>query len=201
MLHIQTHLRALDSIGEGVRSRQVVDSVLHLTSDKVVERGGLGNSRGERLNSPKVTQGLENRGSLVRLLGSGHRVSSVVLDVALRSIGADQPGGHTATQTVKIEGVVLAVGGSLGVGLVVRADSSRGSYVVEETTCLIEGNDDHSLVPLGAGADSVVDLLDENLAEGNVARGVHGVGVQVTARGVDVRELGKKTQVGILQTS
>ena len=70
--------------------------------------------------------------------------------------------------------------------------------MVEESTSLIEGEEKEGLVPLGAGTEGFVDLLNENLAEGDVAGGVHGVGVQAAAGRVDVGELGKETQVGIL---
>lgn len=115
------------------------------------------------------------------------------------SVGRHQPGGHAATKTVEVESVLAAVGGGLSVGLVVGTDSERGSDVVEETTGLIVGNEQEGLLPLRAGAESIVDLLDEDLAERDVARGMHGVGVQAAAGRVDVGELGQKAQVGVLE--
>lgn len=70
--------------------------------------------------------------------------------------------------------------------------------MIEESTSLIEGDEEKGLVPLGTGADGVVDLLDEHLTVGDVAGGVHGVGVQATAGGVDVGQLGEDAQVGVL---
>lgn len=88
--------------------------------------------------------------------------------------------------------------GGLGVGLVIGADGKRGSDVVEESTGLIEGDEEKGLLPLRTGADGIVDLLQENLTEGDVSGGVHGVGVQAAAGGVDVGQLGEEAQVGVL---
>lgn len=70
--------------------------------------------------------------------------------------------------------------------------------MVVESTCLVEADEEKGLLPLRASADGVVDLLQENLAEGDVAGGVHGVGVQTAAGRVDVRQLGEETKVGVL---
>lgn len=115
------------------------------------------------------------------------------------SVRGDQESGHTATVTVVGESVVLAVDGGLGVGLVVRADSSGGRNVVEETTSLIVGQEEERFFPLGTVAHSLVDLLDENLTVRDIAVGVHRVGVGATARRVEVRQLRELTQVSILE--
>lgn len=167
-------------------------------SNEVVKGRGVSDTRGQVLEIPEVGKGLEDGGGAVGLDLAGDGVNTLVLGVALGSVGGDEPGGETATKTVEVEGVLLAVVGLLSVGQVVGANSQRGSNVVEEATSLVKGDEQEGLVPLGAAAHSVVDLLDEDLAEADVAGGVHGVGVKTAARRVDVRQLGEKTQVGIL---
>lgn len=190
----------LDSVRERLGVRQGLGSRgTGSRTNQVVKRGRVLDARSVVLQIPQVAQGLQNRGGAVRGRLSGDGVDTVVLDVALGSVGRDQPGGHTATQTVEVERVRAAVLGGLGVGLVVRADGKRRSNVVKETTCLIEGDEQESLVPLGAGAQGVVDLLHKNLAERDVTGRVHGVGVQTAAGGVDVRQLGQQSQVSVLE--
>lgn len=169
-----------------------------LGTNQVVKGRRLGDTRSEVLQIPQVSEGLQDGGSTVRLGLAGNGVGTVVLDVALGSVGRDQPSGHTSTKTVEVESVALAVSGSLSVSLVVGADGKRGSDVVEESTRLIEGEQDEGLVPLGTGADGIVNLLHKDLTERDVAGGVHGVGVGATAGRVDVRKLGEQTKVGIL---
>lgn len=70
--------------------------------------------------------------------------------------------------------------------------------MVVETAGLVEGDEQEGLVPLRPGTDGIVDLLDEDLAEGDVAGGVHGVGIEIAAGGVDVGELGQEAEVGVL---
>lgn len=155
-------------------------------------------TRSEVLKIPQITQSLQDRSRTVRLGLASNGINTVVLNMALGRIRRDQPGRHTATKTVVGQSIVASIGSGLGVRLVVRTDSKRGSNVVEESTSLIEGEEKEGLVPLGAGTEGLVDLLNENLAEGDVAGGVHGVGVQAAAGGVNVGELGEKAQVGIL---
>lgn len=165
----------------------------------MVERRRVGHTRSKVLQVPEKTKSLEHRGGTVRLNIVSGRVNTIVLNVTGLSVRGDQESGHTATVAVVGESVVLAVFGSLGVGLVVGADSSGGRNVVEETTCLIEGHEEERFFPLGTVAESLVDLLDEDLTVGNVTVGVHGVGVGATARWVDVRQLRELTQVSILE--
>jgi hypothetical protein len=173
-------IRASLSTNQMIKGRRVLDTRTHI------------------LQIPQVTQSLEDRGSTVRRRLASNGIGTIVLNMTAGSIGGDQPSGHTATETIKVESVVLAVLGSLSVSLVVRTDSQRGGNVVEETTCLIEGDEEEGLVPLGTGADGIVDLLEENLTERDVAGGVHGVGVEAAAGGVDVGELGEQTKIGVL---
>jgi hypothetical protein len=165
----------------------------------VVERRRVGNTRCKVLQIPQKPKSLEHRGGTVGLNVAGGRVDSIVLNVAEGSVRGDQESGHTATVTVVGEGVVLAVGGSLRVGLVVGADSSGGRNVVEETTSLIVGQKEERFFPLRTVAHSFVDLLDEDLTVGDVTVGVHGVGVGATARGVEVGQLRELSQVSILE--
>lgn len=169
-----------------------------LGTDQVVKGRGVRDTGREVGKVPQVAEGLEDGGGLVRSRLASDGVNTEVLDVASRGVGGDQPGGHAAAETVEVEGVGAAVGGGLGVGLVVRADGKGVGDVVEETTGLVVGHEQEGLLPLGGGAEGVVDLLDEDLAEGDVAGGVHGVGVQTAAGRVDVGELGQETQVGVL---
>jgi hypothetical protein len=105
----------------------------------MVKSGGVADSRRHIFQIPQITQSLKNGGSAVgrRLASDG--VNTIVLHMALRSVGRDEPSRHTATQTVKVESVGGTVGGGLGVGLVIRTNGQRGSDVVEETTRLVVG--------------------------------------------------------------
>jgi hypothetical protein len=173
-------------------------SITLLRTNQVVKGRRVRNTRSKVLQIPEISKGLENRGGTVRGRLASGRVNTVVLNVSLGRVRRDKPGRHTAAQTVKVKGVGAAIGGGLGVGLVVWADGQRGLDVVVETAGLVEGDEQEGLVPLGTGADGIVDLLDEDLAERDVARGVHGVGVEVAAGGVDVGELGQEAEVGVL---
>lgn len=180
-------------VGQGGRGRRA-----SLRTDQVVKGRGVRDTGGQVLQIPQVTQGLENGGGRVRGRLASGGVNTVVLDVTPGSVGGNEPSGHAATKTVELEGVAGAVGGFLSVGLVVGADGQGGSDVVVETTCLVKGDQQQGLVPLGTSADSVVDLLQKDLAGGDVAGGVHGVGVQAAAGGVEVGQLGEGAQVGVL---
>lgn len=165
----------------------------------MVERGRVGDTRSKVLQIPKQPKSLENRSSTVRLRIASGWVNTVVLDEARKSIRRDQESGHTATVTVVSESVALSVMGRLGVSLVVRANSRGGRNVVEETTSLVVSQEKERFFPLRTVAQSLIDLLDEDLAVGDVSVGVHGVGIEATARGVEVRQLGELTQVCVLE--
>lgn len=195
---VHAKLSPLLSIRESVGDLQSLLGVADLGANQVVKGRGVGDTRGQVREIPEVAQGLEDRGRTVgRGLARG-RVDTVVLDVALGGVGRDQPGRHTATEAVKSQGVVLTVGSSLSVSLLIRTDGSGRGDVVEETTRLVVGNQEKRLLPLRTGADGIVDLLQQNLAEGNVAARVHGVGVAGAAGWVDVGDLRKETKVSIL---
>lgn len=155
-------------------------------------------TRAHILQVPQVTEGLEHGGSTIRGRLAGDGVSTVALNVTLGGVRREQPGGDTTTKTVEAESVRAAIIRGLGVGLVVGAHGKRGSDVVEESTGLVEGDKEESLLPLRAGADGIIDLLQENFTERDIAGGVHGVGVQTAAGGVNVGQLGEEAQVGVL---
>ena len=71
--------------------------------------------------------------------------------------------------------------------------------MVEESTRLVVSEQQHGLIPLRTDAEGIVDLLDEHLAKGDVARRVHGVSVETAAGRVDVRELRQQAQIGVLE--
>lgn len=180
-------------VGKGLGRRRT-----SLGPNQVVKGRRVRDTGSKVLQVPQVAQSLQDRGGRVSRGLTGDRVGTVVLNVAGGGVGRHEPSRHTATETVEAEGVRATIGGSLGVGLVVRADSQWRSNVVEETTGLVIGDEQESLVPLRTGPNGVVDLLDEDLAERDVAGGVHGVGVQATAGRVDVGKLGQEAEVGIL---
>lgn len=197
---MQPTIQARPHLVEGVGGRQGLGGDRAKAGpDQVVEGRRVGDTGGEVLNVPEVAEGLEHGGSLVRGGLAGDGVDTLVLGVPGGSVGRNQPGGHAAAEAVEVEGVRAAVGGGLGVGLVVRADGQGGGHVVEETAGLVVGHEEEGLLPLGRGTEGVVDLLDEDLAEGDVAGGVHGVGVQTAAGRVDVGQLGQDAQVGVLE--
>ena len=164
--------------------------------DQVLERGSVLNTGVERLEVPEVTKSTEQGSSRVRL-GLATVVSTLLLNIALADPRRDEKSGDTATQTVELKSVLLAVGGFLGVGQVVRASGQGGRNVVVEATALVEGEDEEGLLPLGAGTERLVDLLDEGLAIGNQTAVMHGGGTNTAAGGVQVRELGQSAVGGI----
>lgn len=173
--------------------------VLNAWPNQMIERGGVGDTRSEVLQVPEISKSLENRGSGVRLSLAVSWVGAVILSPRGEGVRGDQESGHTATQTVEVKGVVLSVGGSFGISLVVRVDSSRGRDVVEETTCLIVSQQKERFFPLGTVAESLIDLLNKNLTVGDIASRVHGVGVDTAARRVEVGQLRKLAKISILE--
>lgn len=164
--------------------------------DQVLKRGSILNTGGERFEVPEVTKSAEQRTSRIGL-GLAMVVGTLLLNVALVDPGRDEESGDTTTQTVEFKSVLFAVGSLLGVGQVVRASGQGGRNVVVETTALVEGEDEESLLPLGAGTERFVDLLDESLAIGNQTAVVHGGGTNTAAGGVQVRKLGQSAVGGI----
>ena len=153
----------------------------------MVERRGPLNSGSERLKVPEVTQGAENGRGAVRD-GLAIRVATVLLDRALADPGGDEEGGDAAAKTVESVGVADAVGSLLGVGEVVRRRGEWGRNVVVETTRLVKGKDEESVLPLRTSAKRVVDLLDESFSIRNQATVVHRGGTNTTAGRVKIRE-------------
>ena len=70
---------------------------------------------------------------------------------------------------------------------------------MDKLTGFVISNHKKGIVPLGAIANRLVNLLNEKLPKGDVTGGVHGIGVQTAARGIDVRELGQEPEVSVLE--
>lgn len=109
-----------------------------------------------------------------------------MLDVGFGDPWGDDPLGKTAAVSVEVERVLLSIWRLLGVRQVIWANSSRRLVVVVEAAGLVEGDDEESVLPLWGDAEGVVDLLEEDLAGGDGAGWVHGVGGDAAAGGVDV---------------
>lgn len=167
-------------------------------TDKVVKGRRVRDARRKILEIPEVTQCLQDGGGTVIGSFTGSGIDTLILNVTRGAIGRDKPSRQTATETIILKCVLLAIRRLLGVGKVIRTNGERGSDMVEETTGLVEGEQEESLIPLGTGAEGVVDLLDEDLAVRDVTRWMHGVGVQAAAGRVDVGELRQDTEVGVL---
>lgn len=177
-----------ESLGGGELDRSVLaGSVL----DQVIEGGSILNTGVERLKVPEISESAEQGRGRVR-----HSLALVVgtllLNVALADPRRDQESGDTATQTVELESVLLTIGSLLGVGQVIGTSSQRRGNMVMEATALVKGQDEESLLPLGAGTERLIDLLDEGLAVGDQTAVVHGGGANAAAGGVQVGELGQR---------
>lgn len=170
--------------------------ITELGANQVVKRRRILDAGVVGRKVPQVAQRAQDGGRVVRD-GLAARVDTLLLDNGA-SPRRDEPGGHAAAETVKLKGVVLASGGGLGVRLVVRADGLGRLDVVVEAARLVKGDDPEGLVPLGAGAQGLVDVLDELLPIGNAAGGVHGVGAIAAAGRVDVGQLGQVALLGVL---
>ena len=71
--------------------------------------------------------------------------------------------------------------------------------MIVETTGLVVGEEEQTTLPEWTVAECFIDLLDKDLTVRHIAVGVHRVGVRATARGIDVGQCGKLSQVGILE--
>ena len=65
--------------------------------------------------------------------------------------------------------------------------------MIVEAARFIKGDDQERLVPLGTGADGVVNVLEQLLAGGDQTGGMHGVGLIAAAGRVDEGEFGQTT--------
>lgn len=74
-------------------------------SNQVVKGGRVRDTRAEVLDVPQIAESLQHRGGSVGSGLAGDGVGTVVLDVAGRSVGRHEPGGHTATETVEVQSV------------------------------------------------------------------------------------------------
>jgi len=95
--------------------------------------------------------------------------------------------------------VVVETTYSTNVSLVPTYQNSGRRSFVDELTRFVISDNKKAVLPLGAIAKSLIDLLNKKLTKGDVTGWMHGVGVQSAARGIDVRELGQETEVGILK--
>lgn len=157
--------------------------------NKMLERRSPLDTRGKRLEVPEVAQSAEDGGRAVGH-GAASSVGALLLDNALANPRRNKKSRNAATQTVELEGVVASGGHLLGVSKLVGARGERRRNMVMEATGLVEGQDKKSFVPLRAGAERLVDVLDERFAVGDETGGVHGVGADVTAGRVDEGEFG-----------
>jgi hypothetical protein len=162
----------------------------------MIERSRILNTGSERIEVPEVTEGAEQRASRVGL-DLAAVIGTLLLNVSLTDPRGDEKSGNTATETVKLVSVLLAVGGLLGVGQVVGASGQGRGNVVVEATALVEGQDEESFLPLRAGTERLIDLLDEGLAVGYETAVMHGGGTNTAAGRVQVRELGQSAVGGI----
>lgn len=154
-------------------------------------------TRVERLKVPEVAKGAQNRRRRVRdRLAVG--VGALLLNNALADPRRDKEGRDTAAETVKWEGIVIAIGGLEGESKVVGAGGQRGRDVVVETTALVEGEEEEGVVPLRACVEGVVNGLDEGLPIRDEAGGVHGGGADAAAGRVEVGELGEVALGGVV---
>jgi len=138
----------------------------------MIERRRPLDTRSERSEIPKVAQSLQDRGSRVCDALSG-AVSTELLDLAGINPGGDKPGWDTATKTVELEGVARAVRCGCGVGEVIGARCKWWRDVVGEASCLVEGDDEQGVLPLGAVTERIVDLFQEHFAVGDKTSWVH----------------------------
>jgi hypothetical protein len=93
-------------------------------------------------------------------------------DGALLDPRRDHDGGHPDAEAVELEEEGRRAPDAVGAG---HAGGGRGDVVVEATV-LVVGDDEQRLVPLRAGPERLVHVLDETLPVGDVVRRVVVVG-------------------------
>jgi hypothetical protein len=86
--------------------------------------------------------------------------------------GGNENCGHANTEPIKLEVEGVWANNAVGIG----DAGDRGWYVVVEAAVFVIGEEKGGLIPLGAGAESLVDLLDEALAAGDIMGGVVVIG-------------------------
>lgn len=154
------------------------------------------NTRGEGLEVPQVAQSAQNGGGRVRDdLAEG--VRALLLNISLADPGRDQEGRDTTTKTVERKRVALAARGGSSVGEVVRSRNQWRRDVVMKATSLIESDNEEGILPLRGGTERFIDVLQKKFTGRDQAAGVHGVGANTAARGVDVCELSQLTSGSI----
>lgn len=156
------------------------------------EGGRPSHSRGQGIQTPELLQEAEDRS--VAVLSAV--IVSLVLHNTLANPWGDEEGGNADTQTLEVEGDVLSIMGYLGVGEVVTSRYVDWRWnVVGETSVLVKGQDEESVLPLWRVANRLVNALDEALTEGNW--GWRVVRLVAAALWVDICELGKRSSLGI----
>jgi hypothetical protein len=164
----------------------------------MIERRRPRHTRVKWLEIPQVAQGSEDRCSSV-----GNSLAGAIGAKFFNIAGLDPRGNNkcwkTAAKSVEVERIASSIGSSLGVAEVIWARGERGLYVVVEASGFVKGDDEQSVVPLRTIAKRIVELLEKNLAIRHEAGGMHGVGPDATARRVDVGELGKTSQISVLE--
>lgn len=195
---IQHHITILNlRLSKCLRHRQLDRGIsAGCVLNKMLKRRRGSNPRRERLKVPEIAESAQDRRSRI-----GHnlsiRVSALLLDLTLSNPRRDQESRDATTETVKGERILLTGRRDLGVRQVIRAGGQRGRDVVVETACLIEGEDQECLFPLWAGAECVVDILDEGFTFGNETGWVHGVCAHATAGGVNEGEFRERASCRI----
>ena len=120
------------------------------------------NSWRERLEVPKIPKRPQDARRGVRNTLT-IAVGALLLDVSSINPRRDQPSRHPASQTIEVEGVVLASWGLGRVGEIIWTDREWRWHVVVEAAGLVKGDDEHAAVPLWAGTEGFVDFLDQLL--------------------------------------
>lgn len=165
-----THHRASEckpSLLKSLRLRQSLRGIITLRrANQMIKRSRATNTGRKRIEIPKITQSPENRRSRIRH-SLAIRVSSLLLNKALSNPRRDKDSRNTSTESVELELVLRAVWRGLGVGEVIWARGQRRRDVVVETTSLVEGQDEEGFVPLGAGAEGIIDVFDELFTVGD----------------------------------
>src|SRR6201999_4645529 len=142
--------------------------------------------RSQGRQSPAQLDGLQHRGVINR-----HAARRRPEDGARRNERRHQNRGYPYTESCKIEAI-------LADGRVRGHSPTRGRDVVVTATVLVIGDDQQRLVPAGAVAQRLVNLLNQHFAKSHVVVGVlavalrtptrleERVGGQVSGRGVGV---------------
>lgn len=146
------------------RVRQLLRRICPRTRlDQMRKRRRPLHARRKRSKIPEIAQSPENGRGAVRDRVA-RRILGLPLDNALLNPWRNKQSRNAAPEAIERESVLAARGHLLGVSQIVRPRGQRRRNVVMEATSLVVGQDEERLVPLGAGSDGLVDILDEGLA-------------------------------------